>query len=211
MATCDLVSGRLFSECLSGRAGIKTLFFTKFNDFSALTGIVESGGEITSLGADPITIYRFEMGTRVGNFEQPVTSSKENGTAFVTHTITLSLFNILPADISIINALKRGRWAVWALDYEGKIRLFGRFVGCVSSSGSDVSGAAPGDKNGLNLILTAMENDKAPFMADYTTNPFDNFGNVTVTPSYTTPSPSSPTADSTTVTADDTTITVDSL
>jgi hypothetical protein len=47
---CDLTTGRLLDDCLVGRAGIKTLFFTKLNDFRALTGITEAGGEITDLG-----------------------------------------------------------------------------------------------------------------------------------------------------------------
>ena len=68
--TCDLTSGRLLGKCMVGKAGIKTLYITKFNDFDALTGVTESGGEITSLGADPITIFQFDMAQGVGNFEE---------------------------------------------------------------------------------------------------------------------------------------------
>ena len=178
--SCDLTNGRLLNECQLGRAGIKTLYFTKFNDFDSLTGIVESGGEITDLGTDPISLYQFDMQDNVGNFEEIPASTPENGTIFLTQNVTLTLFYVKPEDLASLNNLKRGRWTIWALDFQGKIRLFGRTRGMVASGGSDVSGAAPGDKKGLDLILTAAEQDYAPFMADYTTVPFDNFTNVTV-------------------------------
>jgi hypothetical protein len=178
--SCDLTNGRLLNACSLGRAGIKTLYFTKFNDFDALTGVTELDGEITSLGADPITIYQFDMEDNVGMFDEALTTDKANGTSFVTQVITLTLLNIKPADLANINNMKRGRWAIWALDFEGKIRLFGRLRGCLASGGSDVSGAAPGDKKGLDMVLTAVENSYAVFMEDYTTVPFDNFANVTV-------------------------------
>lgn len=178
--SCDLTNGRLLNACSLGRAGIKTLYFTKFNDFDALTGVTELDGEITSLGADPITIYQFDMEDNVGMFDEALTTDKANGTSFVTQVVTLTLLNIKPADLANINNMKRGRWAIWALDFEGKIRLFGRLRGCLASGGSDVSGAAPGDKKGLDMVLTAVENSYAVFMEDYTTVPFDNFANVTV-------------------------------
>jgi hypothetical protein len=178
--TCDLTNGRLLNECSLGRAGIKTIYFTKFNDFAALSGITESGGEITSLGLSALTVYQFDVANNVGSFEEVTNTAKDNGVSFITQTVTLTLFNILPADLAGLNALKKGRWAVWALDFENKMRLFGRETGMTATGGSDVSGAAPGDKKGLDLILTATADNFAPFMADYTTTPFDNFANVTV-------------------------------
>lgn len=182
--SCDLTSGRLLDECLVGRAGIKTLFYTKLADFEALTGITESGGEITSLGAVAIDVFRFEMADNVGNFDQAVNASQENGTSFVQQNLTLTLFNILPADLADLNNLKVGRWVIWTLDFQGKIRIFGRYNGCTANGGSETSGTAAGDKKGLDMTFVAEENDYAPFMDDYTTTPFDNFANVTVVPAY---------------------------
>jgi hypothetical protein len=178
--SCDLTSGRLRGECVTGRAGVKSLYFTKYNDYAALTGVTESGGEITSLGTDPITIYQFDMESNVGNFDETPTVSRDNGTAFLSQSITLTLFYIKPIDLAMLNNLKKGRWAVWALDFEDKIRFFGQTRGMVATSGSDVSGVAPGDKKGLDLVLQSVSDNFAPFMADYTTVPFDNYANVTV-------------------------------
>jgi hypothetical protein len=182
--SCDLTSGRLLDECLVGRAGIKTLFYTPLADYEALTGVTESGGEITSLGAVAIDVFRFEMADNVGMFDQAVNAIQENGTSFVQQNLTLTLFNILPADLADLNNLKVGRWVIWTLDFQGKIRMFGRYNGCTANGGSETSGTAAGDKKGLDMTFVAEENDYAPFMEDYTTTPFDNFANVTVVPAY---------------------------
>lgn len=178
--SCDLTSGRLLNECSVGKAGIKELYFTPYADYAALTGITESGGEITSLGSTSINVYQFSLGNNVGNFDEAATVAKDNGVSFITQTITLTLANIKPADLENLNNLKKGRWVIWALDYVGKLRMFGRSVGCATTGGSDMSGQSAGDKKGLDMVFTAYETDYAPFMADYTTTPFDNFTNVTV-------------------------------
>jgi hypothetical protein len=182
--SCDLVTGRLLDDCLAGKAGIKTLFFTKLSDFAALTGVVEAAGEITDLGADPVDVYRFEMSDNVGNFTETVTASKDNGTSFISQLITLSLFNIKPADLADLNNLKKGNWVIFTLDYNDKMRVFGRYNGCTANGGEETSGTAAADKRGLDLTLMAEENDYAIFLQDYTTTPLDNFANVTVTPAY---------------------------
>ena len=182
--SCDLTSGRLLDDCLVGRAGIKTLFYAKLSDFAALTGVTELGGEITDLGADPITIYRFEMADNVGSFEQAVNASKENGTSFIAQTVSLTLFNIKPADLADLNALKIGRWVIFTLDYQNKLRVFGRYNGCTANGGSESSGVASGDKKGLDITFGAEENNYADFLEDFTTTPFDNFANVTLAPVY---------------------------
>ncbi len=182
--SCDITSGRLLDECLVGRAGIKTLFFAKRNDFAALSGVVETGGEITDLGVDAIDVFRFEMADNVGMYEQAVNASQENGTVFIQQTLMLTLFNIKPADLADLNNLKLGRWTIFTLDFQGKIRVFGRVNGCTTNGGSDTSGTAAGDKKGLDMSFIAEENDYAVFLEDYTTVPFDNFANVTITPAY---------------------------
>jgi hypothetical protein len=181
---CDLTNGRLLDDCLVGRAGIKTLFFAKLNDVRAAT-LTEAGGEVTDI-TGTFSIHRFEMADNVGSFEQAVNASQENGTSFVQQNISLTLFNILPADLADLNNLKIGRWVIWTLDFAGKMRMFGKNNGCTASGGSETSGAGAGDKKGLDMSFVAEENDYAPFMSAYTTNPFDGVtGPVTIVPAYT--------------------------
>lgn len=179
-----MTNGRLLPDCMTGRAGIKTIFFAKLNDFLALTGVTETGGEITSLGTDPLNVYRFEMSDNVGDFTESVNGNADNGTVFVEQTVTLTIFNILPADLEDLNNLKRGRWVVFTLDFEGKIRVFGRRNGMTANGGDETSGTSAGDKKGLDMTFMAQEQDYAPFLADFTNYPFDNFADVTVAPAY---------------------------
>lgn len=181
---CDLTNGRLLNDCLVGRAGIKTIFYAKYNDWEALTGKTQLAGEYTDLGVDPITIYRFELQDNVGMFDQTVNTTRENGTSFLSKTITMTLFQIQPADLADLDALKLGRWVIWTLDFQGKIRVFGDTNACTSSGGVENSGQAAGDKKGLDMTFLAEEDYYAPFMSDFTTTPFDNFANVTVNPTY---------------------------
>ena len=48
----------------------------------------------------------------------------------------------------------------------------------------DVILTAAGDKKGLDMTFVSEENDYAIFMADYTTDPLDNFANLTIIPAY---------------------------
>lgn len=73
---------------------------------------------------------------------------------------------------------------MWALDFQGNIRIFGPINGCTANGGSETSGQAAGDKKGLDMTFIAEENNYALFMSAYTDTPFDNFANVTMTPLY---------------------------
>jgi hypothetical protein len=177
---CDLTNGRLYDTCSFGRAGIKAIFFVKQADYNALSGKTISDGEITSLGTDAIDIYQFEVGNNVGMFEEIQNISKENNTAFIEQRVVLSIGNIKGEDLADLNNLKVGRWTVFVQDFQNKIRAFGLTRGMTSSGGSDTSGVASGDRKGLEMSFISIEDDLAPFLADYTSRPFDNFANVTV-------------------------------
>ena len=181
---CDLTSGRLLDDCLVGRAGLKTLFFINLNDWLS-NNITIVAGEVTIVtGGTALTAYRFELADNVGNWEQAVTGSNENGTSFVEQTLLLTLFAIKPADLADLDSLKRGRWVCIALDFQDEMRVFGIKNGVTAIGGSDMSGTAAGDKKGLDLNFSAQENDYAVFMDAFTTYPFDNFVTITPSPAY---------------------------
>jgi len=92
----------------------------------------------------------------------------------------LEFEGIRPEDVDVINILKRGIWTGFTLDYNNKIRLFGERNGMYASGGSDISGVSAGDKKTYSLILSASDDDYAKFLEDFTTTPFDNFANVSI-------------------------------
>lgn len=179
---CILTSGRLLAECKAGMSGEKTFFFAKYNDIDYASVVVGVDGSITDLGT--LQLYRFEMANGVGNVIETLNSTEESGVAYLDQIATLVLQHIEQADLADLNSLKKGRWGVFALDYEGNIRWYGYLNGASANGGPSDSGTAPGDPKSLTMTFQARENDYAPFLDPFTTSPFDNMIGVTVTPAY---------------------------
>lgn len=175
----------MLDDCLTGRAGIRTIYYAKLSDFDSVRpDVVVVDGEITDMGATALDVYRFEMADNVGMFDENVTADKTAGTSFITQNLVMTLFSIKPEDLDDLNSLKLGRWVIWTLDFQDDIRVFGYNNGCTANGGVENSGQAPGDKKGLDMTFLAEENDYALFLQDFTDTPFDNFANITVIPAY---------------------------
>lgn len=181
---CDLTNGRLLQDCKTGMAGIKTLFFSKHGEADYT---IDVDGSISDLGT--VTVYRFEMVTGLGVVVETENSAEETGTTYREQVTTLSLLNIVQADLADLDALRQGRWQVYALDYNDQTRLYGMYNGATSSGGDSTSGQAPADAKQHDQIFTSRENNIAPFLkppASPSTpyNPFEDMIGVTVTPTY---------------------------
>jgi hypothetical protein len=163
-------------------SGIKTLFFSKY----PVTPTVVAG-IVTDLGT--AALFRYEMATGVGDYVETLTSADETGIAYVEQVLNLVLQHILPADLDDINALKQGRWNIFALDYEFNTRAFGLYNGATATGGDSGSGTAPADPKALTMAFTGRENDYAPFLAPPAVpstpyDPFEDMVLVTVMPAY---------------------------
>ncbi len=179
---CDLTNGRLLADCKAGMSGIKTLFFQKYPATPTLTA-----GVITDLGT--AALFRFEMANGVGDYVETLTSADETGVAYVEQVLNLVLQHILATDLDDVNALKKGRWVVFTLDYENNTRAFGLYNGATATGGDSGSGTAPADAKALTMAFTGRENDYAPFLLPPAVpsipyDPFEDMVLVTVTPSY---------------------------
>ena len=99
---------------------------------------------------------------------QEITSSRENGTTFVTQTLTLDLAGGDQATNNEIKLLAYGRPHVIVQDNYGSAWLVGRMRGADLTSGTLDMGAAYGDKYGYTLTFVAMENEYASFLSGST-------------------------------------------
>lgn len=183
--SCDLINGRLLAECKEGMAGLKTVFFVKFND---VVPVIETNGEVSGLGT--VTAYRFEMGSSLGQAIETLNSAEETGVAYMEQIVTMSLLSIKTIDLPDMNALKKGRWVIVGMGYDNACRVFGVFNGSTATGGDSTSGLAPADAKVLNMLFTSRENDYAPFtqvpaVPSVPYNPFEDFITVTVVPAYT--------------------------
>jgi len=178
MANCDIQSGRLFDDCQDNRAGVKTVFFFRH---SLIQNVTRNGaGEITYFGNG--TMFRFEQDGDHGLAIQEIVKSND-GSQFVRFQIDLTLFYQTPQYWTTINYLKMGRFAIFFMDYEDKIRLLGEWSAMERMEGVVESGKTAGDNLFVNLSFHGNGNEFAPYLEQFTNYPFDNFP-VGMTPPY---------------------------
>ncbi|GAF79022.1 unnamed protein product, partial [marine sediment metagenome] len=167
----------------AGMSGIKTFFFQKFNtaDFTITAGVVDDIGTAE--------LYRFETVTGLGSIVETLVTTEETGIAYLEQLLSMTLQHLVVEDLPEMDALKLGRWIVYALDYANNTRVYGINNGCGSSGGDSVSGEAPGDAKTLTMTFLGREENYAPFTAPPLApsspyNPFEDMIGATITPPY---------------------------
>jgi hypothetical protein len=178
---CLLTSG-FTSDCLEGAGGVKEVFFQNWEDFSA--GITFDGttGEVDAL--PEATLYRYVPLKNSASWSDAAVPSQENGTLFFTQTITLRLSGLSMAKRNEILNLSKAKVIAFVRTMQDQIWIIGRQTGLYLSTGTSGTGAARGDFNGYELTMTADEPLMAEKLEAYTSVPFDNFADITVSPAY---------------------------
>lgn len=180
MATnCDITEGLLQPECLKGQAGIKTVFFFRHTSLQVTYNI---DGEIDSIGTG--TVFRFDQDSYHGTSTEEPQTGEAGESSFVQQQVDMTMFFIDPAFRETIDFIRRGRWAIFCLDYHGNIKLYGEQNAMKQIGGAVESGTAPGDNLYSSLVFEGVQNDYARFLAPFTTFPFDNMTGILVTPRY---------------------------
>lgn len=90
------------------------------------------------------------------NFEQSLTSSRDNGTTYAEQTLTLSLKGQNASTHKEIKLLAYGRPHIIVEDNNGDFWVVGEEFGAELTATAS-SGAAMGDKNGYELTFVASE------------------------------------------------------
>ena len=98
--------------------------FQFFFRHSLLNVTKNSAGEVTGFGGG--TVFRFEQDPDHGTFDQEIQTNGD-GTQFLRLSVDLTLFYISKGFNITLEFLRQGRWAIFVLDYEDKIRLFGEW------------------------------------------------------------------------------------
>lgn len=139
--------------------GLNAVYFVEFGTASwvavdeTITGITELAGTVNA--------YKYDLRGN-SNFEQSLTSSRENGTTYSEQTLTLSLKKQDASTHKEIKLLAYGRPHVIVEDHNGDLFVMGQEFGS-EMNGSTSTGAAMGDKTGYELTFAAMEKGFAKF------------------------------------------------
>jgi len=171
--SCLVTKGRLL-PCKEFIGGLYKVWFANYGTF---TPTVDANNVVTSLSG--VTIYEYELkGT--SKLEQTMTSSRENGTTFVTQTLTLDLTG---GDYNFNNEVKLmayGHPYVIVQDNYGSAWFAGRLRGMDVTAALQTTGGAISDKYGYTITLVGTENEYANFLSGSTIT--NAFGSMTIQP-----------------------------
>lgn len=178
---CLLTQG-FTTDCLEGSGGVKEVFFSNWDNFDSGITFDNGTGEVDAL--PEATIYRYVPLKNSASFTDASTPSQENGTLFFAQTITLRLGGLSAAKRKEFNLLSRAKVVMFVRTMDDQIFICGRQTGGFLSAGQAATGQARGDFNGYEFTFTADEPLPAEKLEAYTSFPFDNFADITVSPAY---------------------------
>jgi len=180
---CNFSKGFTF-DCKEGVGGIKEIFLAPTSTFATGVTIDSVTGKID--GLPTATIYRYQIDTKLGNSSFVEAVESANGGVLWTQTITTVLQGLSADKRKELDRVCRSRAiTVFVRDSNDNILMAGRIDGLEVSSGDWTTGAAKSDFNGYNLVFTGQERNPAEHLEAFTSEPFDNFGGITVDPPYT--------------------------
>ncbi len=161
---CDLSKGRR-EPCKDSVGGIKAFYFANFNasifkEFTETEGII---GSLLSSPTSPIDLYKYELRDGGHSLEDANEVSPENGTSFVTSTLTAIIKKLDAATREELQLATFGRPHVIVEDYNGNYLLLGLENGC-DVQVNQVTGGAMGDMSGYNLTVTSKERQLSRFV-----------------------------------------------
>jgi len=161
--SCLLTSGRK-ETCKNSVGGLKTVYFIDYGTLGDITYVSASSAEIDTVSGTP-TAYQYDLKGN-SNFEQTITSSRENGTTFYDQTLSLTFKKLDKETHDEIALIAVARPHVIVEDNNGNLFLSGLEHGADVNGGTIVTGAAMGDLTGYTLTLNAQELKPANFLAN---------------------------------------------
>jgi len=159
--SCDVANGRL-EVCKDAIGGIDAVYFFAYEaDFvptydGTNTDVIDSVAGVTVL-------YKYEL-KGANSFEQTANTSRDNGTSFITQTLSLTLKK---QDITMHKTFKilmYGRPRAVVRNRNGQYFLAGLERGLDMVSGGAANGTAMGDLNGYTLVMEGGEKILANFI-----------------------------------------------
>lgn len=168
---CSLTLGRI-EPCKDQVGGLNAVYFINSIDLAQISYDTADTDVIDQLATTAVSAYKYDLkGT--SNFEQAITSSRDNGTTFFEQVLNIVLKK---QDADTHKEVKLLAWAkpvVIVEDNNGNAWVMGLEHGAEVTGGSIVTGSAMGDLTGYNLTLTGQERVPANFLyGAVANNPF---------------------------------------
>jgi len=151
---CNLTSG-IQLGCRDNAGGVANMWIT---DFDNITSITQSTGDTITAISGTGTFYAFELIRTSSQFTETVNASLEAGTVFYQDELVTYFAKMTQDKRNILKVLAQNqKLAIVFSDNNGLYWLMGQDYGSFISAGTQVSGKALGDANGLNMTFQALE------------------------------------------------------
>jgi hypothetical protein len=151
---CNLTSG-IQLGCRDNAGGVANAWITDFDNIASITQ--STGDTITAISGTG-TFYAFELIRTSSQFTETVNASLEAGTVFYQDELVTYFAKMTQDKRNILKVLAQNqKLAIVFSDNNGTYWLMGQNYGSFISAGSQVSGKALGDPNGLNMTFQALE------------------------------------------------------
>ena len=158
-SSCNLTAA-IALDCLDSIGGIKTLWVSSNADLGTITAGATAG--ITACTGATGSFFQIEVAKDVASFTETFNISNTNGTAFFDQSVTIPVQHLSSAKRAQIQLLTYNRNSkVLFEDNNGLYWLVGLTRGCVVSTGTTVTGVAPGDASQYSFVLSAQEPEMA--------------------------------------------------
>ena len=163
MALCATLSG-LTLDCRDNVGGIEAVYIqgasgsiaaSGTDGVIALTSISLDGTELAGLAS----LETYECVKQTGNLTETGTMSDENGTVFYTAVASTVFNKVAGAKLAELQNLAiSSKLCVIVKDNNGKYWLVGNERGAVVSASTVETGTAFGDRNGMTIEFTGIDN-----------------------------------------------------
>jgi hypothetical protein len=151
---CNLTSG-IQLGCRDNAGGVANAWIT---DFSNIASITQSTGDTITQISGSGTFYAFELIRTSSQFTETVNASLAAGTVFYQDELVTYFAKMTQEKRNILKVLAQNqKLAIVFSDNNGQYWFMGQNYGSFISAGSQVTGQALGDANGLNMTFQALE------------------------------------------------------
>jgi hypothetical protein len=151
---CNLTAG-IPLGCRDNAGGVANAWIT---DFSNIASITQSTGDTITNISGSGTFYAFELIRTSSQFTETVNASLAAGTVFYQDELVTYFAKMTQEKRNILKVLAQNqKLAIVFSDNNGEYWFMGQNYGSFISAGSQVTGQALGDANGLNMTFQALE------------------------------------------------------
>ena len=150
---CNLSKGRAVN-CKDNQGGISRIWITDFDSLGTMT--LGSNDEITD-ATGTATLFQYDLKGSANTMETTATTSRDNGSAFFSTTLSVTLPKLTKEDMKELKLLAYGRPQIIVEDRNSNFLLLGKEHGCELTNATISTGGAMGDMNGYVMEFQSEE------------------------------------------------------